>query len=885
MTTTDLILANFDAIADAPGGVGRLRQLILQLAVQGRLVEQDPDDEPASMLLEKARAAKIASGVIIKEHTPYAPDSVLLTLPATWRWTTLAELGFINPRNVVADDQEVAFVPMTLVPQGYGEPVQSEVRLWRDVKKGFTHFAEGDVVLAKITPCFQNGKAAVMRELRNGVGAGTTELHVFRPVEGTVLSEYVYIHLKSPSFVSEGIPRMTGTAGQKRVPNDYFAATPFPLPPLAEQRRIIARVDALMRLCDELEARQTWEGEERRRLLAAQMDGLLGARDAGKAAAAWARLSDSFDLALAAPEDVAPLRRAVLQLAVQGRLVEQDAAEEAANVHIETIRKSSDAVPMQRKVRGYRPERTIHEDEVSHPIPDSWALLTVESACSHIVDCLHTTPTFTQEGYYCIDTNCISPGKIHFDKARRVNRETFSERTRRLLPSEGDVLFSREGTIGISVVVPKNVELCLGQRMMMYRPNHFLDSNYFVVYLSSPFFLEHILNKTTGTAAKHVNIGDIRKMPLLIPPLAEQRRIVARVEQLMALCDELEARLREERAAAERLSEGLCRAAARVGRPEQVGVAAGVVAEQDIAPAPLRTPPLAITVSPLDRQTIYLAWALKQHLLIASERKLGLIKAEKMVHLAEAHGKADFGRHPTRLLYGPADAAQLTRAIDRGREWQAFDMVKRTDAKFGNQLVALPRLDEMADQFEATFGAQAEELARLVRLLAPRRTRHAEAVATLYAAWNDLLRAGKNPGDDELITAFYAWHSRKEGFSSKMLASHLEWMREHGVVPDSTAKPTRLATAQETTAIDVLVGADAHPTSQDAQSKTSPETLGATVRRLLAERGALTNGDLQVALNIDAAAARGLLKQLVALGLARQEGERRGARYVALGLQ
>jgi hypothetical protein len=296
----------------------------------------------------------------------------------------------------------------------------------------------------------------------------------------------------------------------------------------------------------------------------------------------------------------------------------------------------------------------------------------------------------------------------------------------------------------------------------------------------------------------------------------------------------------------------------------------------------LRTPPPATTISPLDRQTIYLAWALKQHLLIAPERKLGLIKAEKMVHLAEAYGKADFGRDPARLPYGPADPAQLTRAIDRGQEWQAFNMVRRADAKFGNQFVALPRLDEVADQFETAFGAQAEELARLVRLLAPRRTRHAEAVATLYAAWNDLLGAGESPNDGELIAAFYAWHSRKEGFSAEVLASRLAWMREHGVVPDGTAKRTHPATARETAAIDVLVGAEPAPEANTAQPDVPRDDVGAAVRQLLAERGTLTNGDLQAALGIAAAAARALLKQLVAEGLARQEGERRGARYVAV---
>ncbi len=144
---------------------------------------------------------------------------------------------------------------MTLISETSIKPIGSEKRQWGEVKKAFTHFAEDDVVLAKITPCFQNGKSAVMRGLTNNLGAGTTELHVFRPIlNESVYPEYVLLYLRSPQFLSEGVEKMTGTAGQKRVPKEYFAGNPFPLPPFEEQRRIVARVDQLMSLCDELEA-------------------------------------------------------------------------------------------------------------------------------------------------------------------------------------------------------------------------------------------------------------------------------------------------------------------------------------------------------------------------------------------------------------------------------------------------------------------------------------------------------------------------------------------------------------------------------------------------------------------------------------------------------
>jgi len=254
------ICDNFDLLYDAPETVGQLRQAILQLAVQGKLVAQDEGDEPAAVLIEKITSGKerlIKEGKIRKPK-PLSSNEVEnpYKLPLNWKWTRLFDIGLINPRNEAKDDMAASFIPMTLISETYSIPISSERRLWGEIKSGFTHFAEEDVVLAKITPCFQNGKSAVMRNLLNGFGAGTTELHVFRPLlDESVNPDYVLLYLRSPQFLKEGIERMTGTAGQKRVPRDYFAGNPFPLPPFEEQKRIVAKVEHLMALCDELEAR------------------------------------------------------------------------------------------------------------------------------------------------------------------------------------------------------------------------------------------------------------------------------------------------------------------------------------------------------------------------------------------------------------------------------------------------------------------------------------------------------------------------------------------------------------------------------------------------------------------------------------------------------
>ncbi|MCY3900905.1 MAG: restriction endonuclease subunit S [Caldilineaceae bacterium] len=252
----DQLLDNFERLVDSPNSIARLRRFILDLAVRGKLVRQDPNEEPASDLLkriseEKARLVKTG---MIGKHKTYPSNlkkDQLFQLPGNWQWSRIAEIGILNPRNTAEDTAMASFVPMRMIPAKYGEANQHEIRQWGQIKKGYTHFVEGDVALAKITPCFENGKSVVLRGLIGGLGSGTTELHIVRPL--FVVPEYILIFLKCPYFIETGIPEMTGTAGQKRVSAEFFANSPFPVPPLAEQRRIVAKVDEFMALCDRLE--------------------------------------------------------------------------------------------------------------------------------------------------------------------------------------------------------------------------------------------------------------------------------------------------------------------------------------------------------------------------------------------------------------------------------------------------------------------------------------------------------------------------------------------------------------------------------------------------------------------------------------------------------
>jgi type I restriction enzyme, S subunit len=163
-----------------------------------------------------------------------------------WPLERLGDVCDINPRLTTpesrASDFEVSFVPMAAIDETNGLIIGSETRRYGDVAKGYSTFREGDILFAKITPCMQNGKAAIARNLNNGFGFGSTEFHVLRPHAG-LLPEWVFALIRQPSFRRTAESSFTGTAGQQRVPAEFLRRFPIPVPPLPEQERLVKLLD------------------------------------------------------------------------------------------------------------------------------------------------------------------------------------------------------------------------------------------------------------------------------------------------------------------------------------------------------------------------------------------------------------------------------------------------------------------------------------------------------------------------------------------------------------------------------------------------------------------------------------------------------------------
>ena len=559
----ELLLTHFNRISDAPDAVPRLRRFVLDLAVRGKLVEQHPNDEPAAALLNRIRREKvklIERGNARKQRplVPLDTSEIPFPIPVSWQWSQLAEVGFINPRNSTEVGSQASFVQMSSISAEYGVANAHEVRPWGDIKSGFTHFAEGDVALAKITPCFENGKSTVFRNLEGGIGAGTTELHVVRPV--FVFADYILIFLKSPYFIETGIPKMTGTAGQKRVSTEYFAYSPFPLPSEAEQHRIVAKVDELMELCDRLEAARRERESRRDQLTASTHHHLNNGADAVALRSHAQFFIGHLPRLTARPDQIKQLRQSILNLAVRGKLVHQDSSDESVVELITKIRHEQDSLIK----KGIIPKRKATKQDgaksTHSEFPPSWANVEFSSLCNIITSGSRGwAEYYADKGPRFVRAQNIRFGRLRLDDLACVNPPNSSEGTRTKV-SKGDLLIV---ITGAGVTNPALLEQDLGeayvsQHVALIKPTNTDLSSWLLLFLmAEDGGRAELVERAYGAGKPGLNLDNIRSLSTPIPPLAEQHRIVAKVDELMALCDQLESELTDKQTEAARLLESV----------------------------------------------------------------------------------------------------------------------------------------------------------------------------------------------------------------------------------------------------------------------------------------------------------------------------------------
>lgn len=476
-----------------------LKNSILQLAIQGKLVEQLPLEGTAEELFAQIQQEKkrlIAEKKIKKEKPlpEITEDEKPFDIPESWKWVRVQEIVCLNPKNDLSDELEVSFIPMALVDDGYRNNHSFEIKKWGDIKKGFTHFADGDIGIAKITPCFQNRKSVVFRNLKNGCGAGTTELSIVRVVNDLLSRDFLLWFFKSAYFIENGVKSFTGTAGQQRIHKDYLSMCCLPLPPLAEQKRIVAKIEELLPYINRYE--QAWSKLE--------------------------QFNNHF------PED---MKKSLLQYAIQGKLVEQRPEEGTAEELYQKIKKHHVGL------KSCKDE--LDFSAMDFEIPATWKIVELNQLYNFI-DYRGKTPIKSAEGVFLITASNIRQGYMDYTRKEYISFEEYDTRKSRGITQKGDLLFTTEAPMGNAAIC--DLEECsCGQRIITFQEyeKNTAIPELFMYFILSPQFQKQLLDNCTGTTAKGIKADKLKHLIIPLPPLAEQKRIVEKLEHLLPLCERL----------------------------------------------------------------------------------------------------------------------------------------------------------------------------------------------------------------------------------------------------------------------------------------------------------------------------------------------------------
>ena len=552
-----MMLSNMELLATAPGGVAKLRELILTLAVQGKLVPQDPADEPASVLLQKIRAEKdrlIAEGKI-KRDKPLAEigeEEKPFELPQGWEWASLGDVGLVGSSSRVhQSDWKSAGVPFyrarEIVKLSKDGRVQNDLfiseELFANLGKGGWVPEVNDIMITGVGTI---GVPYVVKAEDRFYFKDASVL-IFKNY-GRLDPSYLFLFMQSPLWIDCIHEHSMGTTVDT-LTIARANATPIPLPPLAEQSRIVTRVEALMRLCDALEAKGRLEAAQHTQLVSTLLGTLTASTTPEELAANWQRVAQHFDLLLDRPEAIDALEQTLLQLAVRGLLVPQDPTDEPASALLQKIRAEKDRLIATGQIKQGKPLPPITDEEKPFELPVGWEWVRM-GALIELVSGQHLGPSEYVDGLTASLPYLTGPAEF----GALSPEPTRSTHERRAVAICDDILITVKGSGVGKLNVVKHDEMAISRQLMAIRPI-LLNPEFLMIFLQTMSL--YFQAKSIGIAIPGIGREDVTHAEFGLPPLPEQSRIVTRVTALRRLCADLRQRLAEREAVQARLAEAL----------------------------------------------------------------------------------------------------------------------------------------------------------------------------------------------------------------------------------------------------------------------------------------------------------------------------------------
>ncbi|ACE85359.1 restriction endonuclease subunit S [Cellvibrio japonicus] len=775
--TARLLEQHFDTAFSAPDGIKKLRELILTLAMQGKLVPQDPNDQPASELLLEIEAEKqqlVKEGKIKKPKPlpPVTDEEKPYALPQGWEWVRLGELAEIirgvtysksqsneirfhdsvellraNNIQEIINFQGTVFVPSSLVSES------------QKIKNG-------DILIAMSSGSpHLVGKAAQFESNRECTFGAFCA--VIRP-RCTLLFEYFRVFSQTPLYRSQTRQEGKGI-GIQNLNKEALENLLVAAPPLNEQHRIIAKIDELMTRCDELEKLRAAQQEKRRTVHAAAIKQLLNIADPEQHQHAQSFLAEHFGELYTVKENVAELRKAILQLAVMGKLVPQNPNDQPASELLKEIEAEKQRLVEEGKIKKPKPFPPVSDEEKPYALPQGWEWVRVID----IVDVgTGSTPATTNKDYYGGEIpwyTSSATNKLFTEKPETyITEKALKETNCKIFPSGSLIiaLYGQGKTRGqiseLSIAGATNQAIAA---MVFYGSSS--GTKKYLKYFFIKIY-EEIRKIAEGAAQPNLNVGKIKETLVPLPPLSEQNRIVTKIDELMVFCDTLDQQINIATSKQSELLNAL------------MHVQSQSTAEKEHQPA---SPSQAQAIDLTSYRAAIGCYAVKK---LANARYFGRTAAAKAAYLAQAHAGLKLNLQPEREAAGPLDK-WIYDFEQQGQAKHWFEVNEKTlaNGRTKTEYRCLPALSEPAQKAESLMSPeQKAEFDHLIYSLADKTTEQVEIIATLFAVWNDFLIDGIQPTNEQIITDLREnWHESKARFSPAELKQWLDWLRKENLVP------------------------------------------------------------------------------------------------------
>ncbi|MEO7988647.1 MAG: restriction endonuclease subunit S [Chryseolinea sp.] len=536
-------------------GIARLRELILELAVRGKLVEPDPVDKLAFNMLEKIRIEKdklIEEGKIKKQNSllKITEEEKPFDLLSGWEWTRFGDIvheaytGLDKGKSFQSSDFKYPYFKMNnILNQGgfdlteltYVDATNDEVLKYGLENDDFLFNTRNSRELV--------GKTCVIKGLSNQTILYNN--NILRVKFFQVLPDFIDVWFRSQSGKKLLEKIKSNTTNVCAIYQGKLFDILCILPPLAMQSRIVAKVNELMSLCDDLEQQETNHLKSHQLLVETLLVTLTNAADAKEFQTAWSRLAQHFDDLFTTEDSIDQLKQTILQLAVMGKLVPQDSKDEAASVLLGKIAKEKEKLIEEGKVKNQNSLPAITKEEMPFELPKGWAWERLSNFCELITK--GSSPKWQGIGYtenesdvLFVTSENVGSYKLLLDSKKYVERK-FNEIEPRSILKKGDYLMNIVGgSIGRTAIYDIDQLANINQAVCLIRVlTQFFNDTFLLHFFNSEICVSYMFDKQVDNARANLSMGNISRFVIPIPPLAEQHRIVAKINELFALCDRL----------------------------------------------------------------------------------------------------------------------------------------------------------------------------------------------------------------------------------------------------------------------------------------------------------------------------------------------------------